>query len=497
VKTAGKQLVRISIRADERVIVPVRDFVWHILRESGVDEAMAAGLNLLIEEACLLVVTNAFDPGEDGEFDLSVQRRPNQIVVVLEDRGLPGLGEERVRDWVGRAGLSLLRAHADEISFVNLGKRGQCIELVKQLPPGAAPPMDAEAATAAADLPSETDAVSLRLMQPDDAVALARCMYRCYGYTYANEAVYFPGRIAELMASRLLASCVAVNARNEVVGHLGLQFATSDARTAESGIAVVDPRYRGRKLFEKMKRFMADWAADHGLLGLFSMAVAVHPVSQKGNVALGATETGVLLGYLPPGTQFRSMKDVSAARRESAVMYYLKVNDGPVRDIFAPPHHAAIIRTIHEGVLVSRNYLAAPSGLTLGAVRDVASTISLTMKPEQGRAILRVSDFGADALEVVHNRLRDVCKRGLASIQLLLPLGSPHTALLCRAYEAMGFSFAGMDIELGEGDYLKLHYRHNAEIDPTAVVTVSPLGRRLAEYAVAADQIGASARHGR
>ena len=53
-----------------------------------------------------------------------------------------------------------------------------------------------------------------------------------------------------------MTSCVAVNEQDEIVGHLGVFLETPEDYVGESSLAAVDPRYRGKGLFPKMKKMM-------------------------------------------------------------------------------------------------------------------------------------------------------------------------------------------------------------------------------------------------
>lgn len=484
--TTETLLVRLTVPADDTLVVPVRDFVNRVLARFGFAEEQLLRFDLIVEEACLHVMQNAFDTGETGMIDVSVERRPNQIAIVLEDRGLPGDLADAAR---GDAplGLVLMRAFADEVVFSNLGKRGRRLEVIKDIAGSAiSAQVDRDEDRPAGAAPVATDAVVLRLMTADDAMPLARCIYRSYGYTYGNEFVYFPDRVAELLAGGRLVSCVAENEAGEVVGHLGLQFAAAGDRVAESGVAVVDPRYRGRKLFERMKTHMAEWAGANGVYGLFSEAVAVHPITQKGNLNLGASETGVLLGYLPVGLEFRNIKDAAEARRQSAILFYMKTNQEPEREVYPPPHHREMLRRIYDKIPLRRNGLQ-PAGPSPAAEIPALGRLSLHVKADTGRAFLRVDAYGADTAEQVHAHLRELCLRKIDCIFLDLPLAAPPTAVLCAAFERMGFSFAGVGVEtVGNGDTLRLLYLNNVEIDTTGLVVVSEHGQALAAYVLAA-----------
>lgn len=481
-----RQLAHLNVIAEDSVIVPVRDFVSRLLATQGVPAEHLPRFELMIEEACLLVMQTAFDPGETGDFDIIVSRRPNQIVVAVEDRGLPCDFDQGAADAESQLGLVLMRAFADEVVFHTLGTGGKRIEVIKDLPAVsveaqlAAEPVAAEAPSAA------TDAVRLRLMRGEDAVPLARCIYRSYGYTYDNDFVYFPSKVMELLESGRLVSCVAVNEGDEVIGHLALHISHDGDKVPESGVAVVDRRYRGRKLFEQMKRSMAAWARERGLYGLTSDVMVGHRSPQQANLALGAGETGILLGYHRPQGQ-TSGPGGREVRRPSLVMFYLPAGEAPERSVFLPAHHAGMLQQIYQAVALPRHAATPPPEAILGSVRAQRSVMELRVKPESNRAFIRLEAYGGDVVERIHRHLRDLCRRHFDCILLDVPLSQPLTAVLCRAFEALGFSFAGIGIEVyPEGDALRLFYLNNVEADSIESGGMSDHGQALAAYVIAA-----------
>ena len=75
---------------------------------------------------------------------------------------------------------------------------------------------------------------------------------------------------------------------------------------------------------------------------MFSEATAAHPYSQRANIELGAHETGFLLGWIPASVS----NDAAAGEgrsRQSAALFYTKLNDGHERPVYAPERHRAII----------------------------------------------------------------------------------------------------------------------------------------------------------
>src|SRR6185312_10017681 len=113
----------------------------------------------------------------------------------------------------------------------------------------------------------------------------------------------------------------------DLLCHEGMRLAAAGDAVAHSGQAVTMPQARGQHLFTRTKRFLMDWARDQGLTGMFSEATAAHPYSQRANIELGAHETGFLLGWIPASVS----NDAAAGaprRRQSAVLFYTKLNDG-------------------------------------------------------------------------------------------------------------------------------------------------------------------------
>jgi anti-sigma regulatory factor (Ser/Thr protein kinase) len=478
---AAAPLARLTVRARTELVVPARDFACAVAAQQGFSPAALERLELLTEEACLFVVENGFEPGEEGGFDLILDRQPGKFVVAVEDKGLPIDFSRPPEESV--MGLSLMRGFAEEIRFLNLGKAGRRIEFTASLP--ARPVEDyltaADLDRPAGEPPLATSVPRLRLMTADDAVALARCVYRAYGYTYVDF-IYYPDRIAEMLRSGLMMSCVAENGTGEIVGHLALLRNGTGSAIAESAAAVVDPRYRGHALFKTMKVFMAEEAARCGLFGLYSEAMTLHPFTQKGNIALGAHETGFMLAYVPGGVDTRKIDTSQQGERASLLLYYLRTNPEPHRTLHAPPHHRAVLEDICGRIGLNRQFADLSAGHPEPAE---ATRLDIRVRPDLGVATITVRDCGEDAARQVRHHLLDLCHRKIDAIYLDLPLCDPAAARLCACCEASGFFFAGMIPEYSHGDVLRLQYLNNLDIRPEGIAVVSQAGRRLLNYVTA------------
>jgi anti-sigma regulatory factor (Ser/Thr protein kinase)/GNAT superfamily N-acetyltransferase len=483
-----QQVARITLAAKTELLSAVASFVREISMKLGLAGTDIDRLELMVEEACMNVIEHAFDPGESGFFDVVVLRKPGQVVVAVEDQGLPFDFRKFDADKESGLGVMLMKAFADEIHFLNLGRRGKRVELVKNLPykDVEAYISEEEKDRAAPVTPVSKDVpTTIRLMEPDDSVGLARCVYRCYGYTYANGDVYFPDRVRELLESGLLISHIVLDPGDEIIGHLAIRKDHPDAVIGERGQAVVDPRYRGHGLLKKMLSASAAHARELGMCGTYSEGVTVHTFSQQGAISMGARETGVLLGFTPATMSFKKIEDKDRQQRQAAVLFYTRMNEEPQRDVYPPFHHQSIIRRIYENNNFRRNII---SPLDIKEPADVppSSQVDVRVQTEASRAFMLIKQYGADLEELVKFRLRELCLRRVDCIYVDLPLSNPATPKFCASLEMLGFFFSGIIPEMSEGDALRLQYLNNVDFDPANIQIASDFGKELLDYVIKA-----------
>jgi len=482
-----QQVARITLVAKVEFLPAVASFVREISVKLGLSGDDIERLELVVEEACMNVIEHAFDPGERGSFDVVILRKPGQVVVAVEDQGLPF--DFRKFDVEKESGLGtiLMKAFADEIHFLNMGPRGKRVELVKNLPykdvEAYISDEEKERVLSLPSIPEDTP-ITIRLMEPDDSVDLARCVYRCYGYTYANADVYFPDRVRELLESGLMISHVALSPDDGVVGHVAIRRERPDARIGEGGQAVIDPRYRGHGLSNKLGIASVEHARDMGMYGTYGEAVTVHSYSQKAALSVGARETGVVLGFIPANILFKKIQEEKLQQRQSAVILYYRLSQEPWRDAYPPFHHRAIIRRIYERNNFRRNIMDAP----VKEQADVppSSQVDVKVHTDGSWAFMLVKQYGADLEELVKFRLRELCLRKIDCIYIDLPLSHPSTPKFCASLEMLGFFFAGVIPEMSDGDVLRLQYLNNADVDLENIQIASDFGKELLDYVIKA-----------
>ena len=120
--TSEEQIARVTVSADSGLLEPVIEFVGRMTHRLGlVDTGQIEGA---VELVCLNVIEHAFGPDEEGSLDVYVLRGAGQVVVAVEDQGLP-FDYSRLQEGEDGTVLETLHRSFDEVRFVNLGSTRQ------------------------------------------------------------------------------------------------------------------------------------------------------------------------------------------------------------------------------------------------------------------------------------------------------------------------------------------------------------------------------------
>ena len=231
----------VTVTTDAELLPAVVYFVQQVAHRIGLRDIAAEHLDESVETLCRNVIEQAVGPDEEGQYDIIALHRPGQIVIAVEDQGLP-FDYARSRDGGDTALPEMLhRSFAGEIRLINLGRGGNRVEFIKHLPHadvrGQLSEDEHHQTIRAAAAPEDTP-LEIRIMRPEESFELSRCMYRFYGYSYLWDFVYYPERVRALQESDLMRSCVAVTQENEFVGHLAVRLEHPNSCVGEAGQAV-------------------------------------------------------------------------------------------------------------------------------------------------------------------------------------------------------------------------------------------------------------------
>lgn len=329
---------------------------------------------------------------------------------------------------------------------------------------------------------SEMAEVTFRSLEPGEGGVLTDAIRAAYGETYDVRWVYDEVEVEARLAAGTYVSWVAESAAGELLCHEGMNLAAAGDAVGHSGQAVTMPAARGQHLFTRTKQHLMDWAKERGLAGMYSEATAAHPYSQRANLELGAHETGFLLGWIPASVSNDAAAD-QRPRRQSAVLFYTKLNDGHPREVYAPARHEDVIRQTLE-LCELRGTLAEPPA---GVQVPERTELHVEVDHDHNLALITAHDPGADLEQAVaaerHHLFHSKC---LDAIYLDLPLENPATALLADHLERLGVSYAGVfPNNRTDGDVLRMQSLHRVRIAGDSVAVASDHGRELLDYILA------------
>ena len=293
-----------------------------------------------------------------------------------------------------------------------------------------------------------TGEVGLRRLEPGDASALRRCFERCYGDSYVYGLFYDVDEIRAHVADGRLRSVVAVTDAGEIVGHMGLTRREDDGATADAGNTVVDPRYRNRKLAGRLGASLVQLSRDVGLVGFHHYPTTAHPILQKLAVLGGGIETGIMLEFIPAGTQYRELTDVAPKHRLAVVVVYQPIAAAPAREVFLPERYADLLGGMQASAGLERKTLPPAASWRSAAARAES-------RLDARRGVLRVwVDAAGEDLPEQIERITSACDPEV--VQVDLALSDPGIDLAVESLRRQGFRFCALLPEWNEGDALRM-----------------------------------------
>ena len=320
--------------------------------------------------------------------------------------------------------------------------------------------------------------VTFRFLGSDEGTVLTGAIEAAYGQSYDVRWVYDPEEVGRRIANGTYVSCVAETPAGELLCHMGMSLAAAGDAVGHSGQAVTLPAARGQHLFTRTKKWLMDWAREQGLAGMYSEATAAHPYSQKANIDLGAHETGFLLGWIPATVA----NDAAEGRRgrQSAALFYTKLNDGHERPVYAPERHREIVaQTL--ALCELRGELAAPPP---ECELEERSELHVEIDPDHNLARIAVHTPGADLEEALGAERHHLFHHAnLDAIYVDLPLERPATALVADHLERLGVSYSGIFPNPHcDGDVLRMQSLHRVRVKADDIAVASDHGRELLQY---------------
>ena len=445
----------------------------------GIRPERATHLESIIEELIRESLLREAVAGEEG-VTVSVACDESSFLVTVRDHRLP-ITPSEARQLPSRRLAKLGFADRFRVGFE--GQSGNVIYCEALLASNHDGDLDLHLRDEDADADESAalvEAADIRVMKPDDAPGLIRCLYRCYGYSYPDADLYDANAIRRALTTGLMRSIVAVLPDGEIVGHVGYAYEEATDTSPESGRLVVDPRLRGHHLTERLSAVRNEIADLLGVSGMWAKAVTNHPVSQRLAIAIGSVEVGMLLGAQPVEVTQVGQPNPDDGWRSLMLLYRAVGEIGP-RTLSVPEHLAEI-----QSLLADRLGITRVLATELVAPERPRTAMRSHVNPAHGSVHLRVGAVGRDLEVRLGHELRSLARLRPGVIHLDLPLGDQSAAEAVLIAERHGFAWAGWIPELtADGDVLRLQRIGDHPIDFDNIVCARSEGEALRDYVVA------------
>lgn len=278
--------------------------------------------------------------------------------------------------------------------------------------------------------------VQIRDLSPHEAEALVACFRRCYGETYPEAIFYQAPALAAALREGRLFSKVAVTRDARIVGHLGTRLLSPGDCVAETVGGIVDPGQRGQGLLRALGGAMLGVYRELSLAGIWLFATGAHLRTQRPILAASGRATGVLLGHIPAGTDYRGMGHDFGAARIGAVVFYQPLGTAPPLEIHPPEPYRELLRELYGALdLQRREGVAGNVGLPGG---------SCIHDPRRGVSWLRFGRLAGAKTRTVEHLLEDVASRGAPIVYAEVPLCEPGAPALVARLRAAGCCFGAL-----------------------------------------------------
>jgi serine/threonine-protein kinase RsbW len=296
------------------------------------------------------------------------------------------------------------------------------------------------------------DSIQIRPLVPGYAAQLTACFRRCYGDSYVADYFYDPAAMRARIADGRLQSVVALTPAGEIVGHMARTCRHRGALTVELGNTIVDPRFRNQGLAAQLAAALVESCRSDGYVGFHHYPTTAHAIMQKLAVQGGGIETGVMLSYIPAGTDYKDLSGPAEQGRLAVVTVYQPIAAAPIRHVFLPPRFASMLRAIYERAGLTRRSPAPVADPPTGPTH-----LHSTLDARRGLLRIEVEQIGEDLDDRVGAALR-ADQAEVAHVDLLL--SDPAVPHAVDALRQHGFFFCALLPEFAAGDVLRLQRLH-------------------------------------
>jgi anti-sigma regulatory factor (Ser/Thr protein kinase)/N-acetylglutamate synthase-like GNAT family acetyltransferase len=462
----------LTVSSDERLLSLVRAFGREFAGAAGLRYAEQERLVRALEEAVKFVCERAYPGDSTGRIEIALEPAERGIRAAVHDWGRPLISAEGLDELLPRG------APVEDLRLINLGARGKRLSFIWRTPHL----IDFAAAVAEAPPPvvaaAEAKEIGIRDARPQDAEPIAQLLYENYALSYVHPDFYRPQWFRdELHAGRVLSTVAEHD--GEVIAHHAL-LPAPDAPTAETGVAVVAPAYRGLGVFGRLSEHTLARARATGLHAVYGRAVTVHPYSQRAELAHGYCETALCLAASPGRMPTRGIRTPTEPGRRTALM----ISFLPLR---RESRQASLPERYRDRLLETYDRLGLDAPAPVERIAGAPGVVAVARDSEASAAVLSIrgrdDELPAEAISKARMLLAEHVDVIYADLDLVATVDAETVVeALCNE----GFSYSGLWLHgPGNHDHLRLQRLNSTEIELHDIATASPAGHELVRYVLA------------
>lgn len=266
-----------------------------------------------------------------------------------------------------------------------------------------------------------------------DAQPIVGLFKEAYGDNYLKSSIYDPETFVSGNRTQQLISVVARTASGEVVGHVGLSRCAPSPKVLEIGQAVVSKNHRSGGLLAAMMSIAIEHArVSLGCELLFGAAVCNHAYSQKACLALGLTEIGYEMDYLPERMFIKTDGPIGRVATLNYARSFAADND---QVTFLPACYAERIRDVVAQLGDRRSYRDADAK----AVATGRSDVTVTDLPDCDLTAVNLLHAGSDFDARLFSLEMSALASGREVIKVAVNLGQPEVASVVSRLRERGY----------------------------------------------------------
>jgi hypothetical protein len=173
-----------------------------------------------------------------------------------------------------------------------------------------------------------------------------------------------------------------------------------------------------------------------------------HAIIQRAAGEAGSVETGVMLAYIPAGTEYRDLLAVPSNDRLAAVTVYQPLAPAPSSEVVLPRRYRAVLRTIYERSGLRREAIESSPGHVV-----MSSQLETDFDSKRSLLSVDVQRIGADISPRV-GELERAHVGDVTHVDLLMT--DPALEPAVEELRACGFFFCALLPEYAGSDVLRL-----------------------------------------